>query len=101
MGLREIVNRITKIETGLGSDEMVTLIVLENGIEYKRSVPIGEAMMMVLKQDMGAECGEGRIIGVEEGDEDCFIQAILEGGPLDPEEMKRIVETESEGMESV
>ena len=95
MGFKEILKRIKKIEAGLGSDEMVTLIVLENGVESRRTLPIVDAMMMALKQDINlGTSGECKIIGVEEGDEDGFIQAILESGPMDPEEVKRIVETE-------
>ena len=92
MGLREIINRITKIENGLGSDEMVTLIVLENGVEYKRYVPIVDAAFMVLEQNTGFKLEESRIIGVEEGDDDNFIGALLTSEPLDPKSWDEIVE---------
>ena len=97
MGFKEILKRIKKLEARCGSDEMVTLIVLENGKECRRTMPIVEATLLILQQDAASMFGtaddvQGRIIGVESGDDDGFIQAIFESEKIDPGEVKALIE---------
>ena len=73
------------------------LICTENGEECRKSVGIHEACMMALRQDTARLFGlqeelPFRIIGVESGDDDGFISALIECDGLDPEEIKSIIE---------
>ena len=101
VSLKEILNRIKKLEERTIEEDMVVLICMEGGKEYRKCVAVSQACMMALEQDAAClfGCGEvtqSRIIGVESGDDDGFIMAILSGTGIDPEEVKKIIQTESE-----
>lgn len=77
---------------------MVTLIVLEDGKEHRRTMPIGDAQLIVMKQDSEKMFGNGIcngpvVIGVESGDDDGFIKAILDC-EVNPEEVRAFIETQ-------
>lgn len=81
---------------------MVILICLEDGKECRKSVGVHEACMMALKQDMartfgGEDTATYRIIGVESGDDDNFIGALLEGSAnLTPEKAAEFIQVDND-----
>lgn len=90
MRYREIMHRIKKLEKGDGEEVMVTLICLEKGKERRKVVPNSEAVRIVMSQGtkqlfQGGEI-ECKVIGVESGDDDGFIKALLIEEDIDPEE---------------
>ena len=98
MGIREILNRIKKLEERTVTEDRVTLICLENGKECRNNVGIHEACMMALKQDTVKLFGLSeewpfKIIGVESGDDDGFIMGLLDGtAGIEPEDVKELIE---------
>ncbi len=98
MGAKEILNRLKKMESGIHEDNMVTLIVLEDGKEKRKCMSSMEATSLVLKQDTAYLFGSGerqqnRVIGVESGDDDGFIAAIL-SCDVNPENAEKFIQTE-------
>lgn len=98
MSLKEILSRIKKLEEQTTAEDMVVLICMEGGRECRRSLPMSEACMMALNQGTAHLFGSGelpkdRIIGVESGDDDGFIMALIDGiEDIDPAELEGIVE---------
>lgn len=98
MSLKEILNRIKKLEEQTTEEDKVVLICMENGREYRKCVPIHEAAMMALRQNTAYLFGVGekeqdRIIGVESGDDDGFIMALLNGiEDVNPDEVRAMIE---------
>lgn len=76
---------------------MVTLVCLENGREYRKTVTASIALEMITAQEVrnlfwaGKTDNPCKIIGVECGDDDGFLSASL-GEPVEPEELARIIE---------
>ncbi len=76
---------------------MVVLICLEDGKECRKSVTIYDATQMALKQNSAYLFGVGEkdrdvIIGVESGDDDGFIMALISVEGMDPEDARVIIE---------
>ena len=76
---------------------IVVLICLENGQEQRKSRTTYEAQMMVLEQEADRSFCIGvnfqcEIIGVESGDDDGFITAMLNGEVMTQEKLKAIIE---------
>lgn len=101
-GYKEILNRLKKLEEHITAEDKVVLICLEDGKECRKSVGIHEACMMALKQDMarmfgGEDTSSYRIIGVESGDDDNFIGALIEGSKdITPEAVGKFIQIENE-----
>ena len=96
MSLKEILNRIKKLEDRATAEDMVTLICLEDGEERRKVLPSGEAAMMALRQGAAQMFKGGildcKIVGVESGDDDGFIKALLSGEDIEPAEVRKIIE---------
>lgn len=81
MGLKEIQDRLKKLEARRESPEMVTLVYLIDGEEKRRSMGIHEATRQVMEQSTAALFGDipnDRIIGVECMESDGFLEALID-----------------------
>ena len=97
MGFKDILNRIKKLEEGTSTTDTVTLICIEQGKECRKCVNTIEAANMVLQQETAKMFGTDNVLdyiitGVESGDEDGFIAALLTSEDIDPEEIKNMIE---------
>ena len=95
--LKDILNRLRKLEDKTTAEGKVTLICMEKGRRIKICVSVGKAADMAMKQsaaDMfGTEKPEKEIIGVEadESTDDGFIMALI-ADRVNPEEVKLFIE---------
>ena len=97
MAIKEILQRIKRLEERNNDDGIVVLICLENGREKRKRMSAYEAQMMVLEQEADRSFCIGvnfqcEIIGVESGDDDGFITAMLNGEVMTQEKLKAIIE---------
>ena len=93
MGMKDILDRIRKLEASRNTPERVTLIYLIAGEEKRRSMDMHEATRQVMEQAaallFGGEQGN-RIIGVEGEEGDGFLESLIETEPI--ENIEDIVE---------
>ena len=96
MSMKEILNRIKKLEEQKNAPDMVTLVLLVDGKEERHAVKMHEATERIMEQSskifFGGECDENnRIIGVEYEESDGFLESLLDTEPV--ENIEEIVET--------
>lgn len=93
MGMKDILDRIRKLEASRNTPGRVTLIYLIAGEEKRRSMDMHEATRQVMEQAaallFGGEQGS-RIIGVEGEEGDGFLESLIETEPI--ENIEDIVE---------
>lgn len=95
MAFKEILQRIKRLEEKNNDDEIVVLICLENGREKRKSMSAYEAQMLVLNQSAAKTFGSDiqlEIVGVESGDDDGFIESMLNDTGVTPEEVQQMIE---------
>ncbi len=95
MAFKEILQRIKRLEEKNNDDGIVVLICLENGREKRKSMSAYEAQMLVLKQSAAKTFGSDiqlEIVGVESGDDDGFIESMLNDTGVTPEEVQQMIE---------
>ena len=95
MAFRYILKRIKRLEDRNQEEGIVILICLENGKERRKSMTTYEAQMLVLNQGMGKTLGSDlqlEVVGVESGDDDGFIEAMLSTDDMTLEELMEIIE---------
>ena len=95
MAFKEILQRIKRLEERNNDDGIVVLICLENGREKRKSMSAYEAQMLVLKQSAAKTFGSDiqlEIVGVESGDDDGFIESLLNDTGVTPEEVQQMIE---------
>ena len=86
MGMKEILERIKKLENKKPDPCMVTLIYRIDGKEIRKSMDIQEATQRVMEQASKVLfCGEltdNCIVGVEEEDGDGFLESLIDTEPI-------------------
>lgn len=95
MAFKEILQRIKRLEEKNNDDGIVVLICLEKGREKRKSMSAYEAQMLVLKQSAAKTFGSDiqlEIVGVESGDDDGFIESMLNDTGVTPEEVQQMIE---------
>lgn len=95
MAFKEILQRIKRLEERSNDDGTVVLICIENGKEKRKSMSAYEAQMLVLNQSAAKTFGSDiqlEIVGVESGDDDGFIESMLNDTGVTPEEVQQMIE---------
>ena len=95
MAFKEILQRIKRLEERSNDDGTVVLICIENGKEKRKSMSAYEAQMLVLNQSAAKTFGSDiqlEIVGVEYGDDDGFIESMLNDTGVTLEEAQQMIE---------